>query len=71
MNLMKQGNYEGRVLTDWMTYGIWSVNKEMTELTLEYDGSVEVLFIKELSEDKLVLNRKRVGEDLTVTFVVA
>ena len=69
INFLKQGNYESRLLSDLSSYGIWSVNKEATELTLEYNGSKEVLFIQELSESKMVLNRKRVGEDMTVVLM--
>jgi len=64
INFMQQGNYESRLLSDWESYGIWSIDKE--KLTLEYNGRKEVLFVKELTEIKMILNRKRVGEDLTV-----
>jgi hypothetical protein len=71
INFMKQGNYESKLLSDQSSYGVWSVNKESTQLTLEYNGSKEVLFIKELTESKMILHRKRVGEEMTVVLVPA
>jgi len=69
INFLKQGNYESRLLNDWSSYGIWSVNKEATELVLEYNGSKEILYIQELNEQKMVLYRRRVGEEMTVVLI--
>ncbi len=71
INFMQQGNYESSLLSDWVSYGMWSMNKEATELTLEYNGSKEVLFIKELTETKLILHRQRANEKITVVLVIA
>jgi hypothetical protein len=69
INFLKQGNYESRLLSDQNHYGIWSINKDATELTLEYNGSKEALIINELTSTKMILTRKRVSEEMTVLLI--
>ena len=45
INFLKQGNYESRLFNEYSSYGIWTVNKDASELTLEYNGTKEVIFI--------------------------
>lgn len=69
INFMKQGNYESQLLNEGRNYGIWSINKDVTELTLENNGIKETLYINELTENKLILTRKRIGEEITVVLI--
>ena len=69
INFMKQGNFESQLLSEGSSYGIWSINKEVTELTLENNGIKELIFINELTESKMVLTRKRVGQEITVIMI--